>query len=68
MADPQVLDEHQQARFVHLMFSYLKLFKNIYLGTMALVYSSAVLLAANVVSLKLAVKLFQRETILTRWK
>ncbi len=31
MAEPQVLDEHQQARFVHLMFSYLKLFENIYL-------------------------------------
>ena len=31
MSEPHVLDEHQQARFVHLMYSFLKLFENIYL-------------------------------------
>ena len=31
MAEPHVLDEHQQARFVHLMYSLLKVFENIYL-------------------------------------
>ncbi len=31
MAEPHVLDERQQARFVHLMYGFLKLYENIYL-------------------------------------
>ena len=31
MSEPHVLDEHQQARFLHLMYSLLKIFENIYL-------------------------------------